>query len=81
MWSGTLHDKEFTTRLLTHIEKRGANYGTFSRMKGMITLAVEVRFQIWNPPQIERYVTGNRHTVLFYSIEGSRLLPLHLPIP
>lgn len=44
MWSGGLHDKEFATRLLSHIESEEANYGTSSRMKGMISLAVEVRF-------------------------------------
>ncbi|KAF8576392.1 N2,N2-dimethylguanosine tRNA methyltransferase [Ramaria rubella] len=41
MWSGALHDKEFTTRLLKHIETEETKYGTASRMKGMVTLAVE----------------------------------------
>jgi len=49
MWSGTLHDKEFTTRLLITSRARRPNYGTFSRMKGMITLAVEVRFKYGIP--------------------------------
>ncbi|KAF8495631.1 N2,N2-dimethylguanosine tRNA methyltransferase [Gautieria morchelliformis] len=39
MWSGSLHDKDFTGRLLRHIESEEAKYGTCSRMKGMITLA------------------------------------------
>lgn len=43
MWSDSLHDKDFTARLLRHIETDGAKYGTASRMKGMVTLAAEVK--------------------------------------
>jgi len=41
MWSGALHDKEFTTKLLSHVQSEEAKYGTSSRMKGMVTLAAE----------------------------------------
>jgi hypothetical protein len=43
MWSGPQHVKNFTGRLLRHIESEEAKYGTSSRMKGMITLADEVK--------------------------------------
>ena len=42
MWSGTLHDKEFLTRVLEHVETNKDKYGTYDRMKGMVTLAKEV---------------------------------------
>jgi len=41
MWSGSLHDKEFTGRLLEHIEKEKDHYGTSARMQGMVTVAHE----------------------------------------
>lgn len=41
MWSGSIHDKGFTGRLLQHIETHGDKYGTLPRMKGMVSLAHE----------------------------------------
>jgi len=39
MWSGPIHDKEFVTAVLKHVDDRPANYNTSTRMKGMLTLA------------------------------------------
>lgn len=41
MWSGPIHDKEFTKRLLQHVEEHSSHYGTSARLKGMVTLAHE----------------------------------------
>jgi tRNA (guanine26-N2/guanine27-N2)-dimethyltransferase len=43
MWSGPIHDSEFVTRVLNHIESSQGKYGTSPRMKGMLTVAKEVR--------------------------------------
>lgn len=45
MWAGSLHDKEFVGKVLDHIEANSDKYGTSARMKGMMTVAKEVRFQ------------------------------------
>jgi len=42
MWSGPIHDSEFITRVLEHLESNQEKYGTFPRMKGMLTVAQEV---------------------------------------
>ena len=42
MWLGPLHDSEFVDELITTIEAEKENYGTFPRMKGMLTMAREV---------------------------------------
>lgn len=39
MWSGPLHETEFVSRALKHVEENESKYGTASRMKGMLTLA------------------------------------------
>jgi tRNA G26 N,N-dimethylase Trm1 len=43
MWSGVIHDSDFVTRVLDHIENTQKKYGTSPRMKGMLTVAKEVR--------------------------------------
>ena len=43
MWSGSLHDKEFIAKVLEHIASNEDRYGTAKRMKGMLTIAKEVR--------------------------------------
>ena len=43
MWSGPIHDSEFVAKVLEHVEANPANYGTAPRMKGMLTVAKEVR--------------------------------------
>ena len=42
MWSGPLHDPAFISQVLEHVESSQEKYGTFSRMKGMLTVAKEV---------------------------------------
>ncbi|GJJ12119.1 hypothetical protein Clacol_006360 [Clathrus columnatus] len=46
MWSGPLHDKDFTTKLLQHIDENSKRYGTTPRMKGMVSLAHDVCAQL-----------------------------------
>ncbi|RSH79757.1 RNA methyltransferase tRNA(m5U54)methyltransferase [Apiotrichum porosum] len=41
MWLGPLHDKDFIGRVLKSIEGQQANYGTWARMHGMLSLAQE----------------------------------------
>ncbi|KAI0797923.1 N2,N2-dimethylguanosine tRNA methyltransferase [Abortiporus biennis] len=41
MWSGELHDQEFVSKGLEHLEANEDKYGTAARMKGMLTLAKE----------------------------------------
>jgi tRNA (guanine26-N2/guanine27-N2)-dimethyltransferase len=43
MWSAPIHDKAFVERVLTHLEGNEDKYGTAARMKGMLTVAKEVR--------------------------------------
>jgi tRNA G26 N,N-dimethylase Trm1 len=42
MWSGPIHDTEFVTRVLEHLELDKKEYGTAVRMRGMLTVAKEV---------------------------------------
>ncbi|OSC99071.1 N2,N2-dimethylguanosine tRNA methyltransferase [Trametes coccinea BRFM310] len=41
MWSGPIHDKEFVSSVLSHVEANEDKYGTSARMKGMLTVAKE----------------------------------------
>ena len=43
MWSGQLHDSDFIGKVLDHLESSKDRYGTAARMKGMLTVAQEVR--------------------------------------
>ena len=43
MWSGHLHDTDFVEKVLGHLEVNTDKYGTATRMKGMLTVAKEVR--------------------------------------
>ena len=42
MWSGALHDNDFVSSALSHVEANEDKYGTAARMKGMLTVAKEV---------------------------------------
>lgn len=42
MWSGPIHDREFISDVLSHVEENEDKYGTSARMKGMLTVAKEV---------------------------------------
>ena len=44
MWAGPLHDKEFVSKVLEHVENNEDSYGTVTRMKGMLRVAKEVRY-------------------------------------
>ncbi|KAF5380997.1 hypothetical protein D9615_003984 [Tricholomella constricta] len=41
MWSGPLHDSNFVTKVLEHVEANQDKYGTAVRMKGMLNVAQE----------------------------------------
>ncbi|KAG5635488.1 hypothetical protein H0H81_011074 [Sphagnurus paluster] len=41
MWSGPLHDADFVSKVLDHLEANQDKYGTAVRMKGMLTVAQE----------------------------------------
>ncbi|KAJ7774864.1 N2,N2-dimethylguanosine tRNA methyltransferase [Mycena metata] len=41
MWSAPIHNPEFIGKVLEHLESNEAQYGTASRMKGMLTVAKE----------------------------------------
>ena len=43
MWSGQLHDSDFIGKILEHLKSSKDQYGTATRMKGMLTVAQEVR--------------------------------------
>ena len=42
MWSGPLHNKTFVSNVLKHVDADEDQYGTSTRMKGMLTVASEV---------------------------------------
>ncbi|EJU05611.1 N2-dimethylguanosine tRNA methyltransferase [Dacryopinax primogenitus] len=42
MWIGPLHQRDFVQRVLSHVQKEGEErYGTWQRMKGMLTVVSE----------------------------------------
>lgn len=41
MWSGSIHDTDFVSKVLEHAEQNASQYGTAVRMKGMLTVAKE----------------------------------------
>lgn len=43
MWNGPIHDPQFVCQILEHLEDNEDKYGTSTRMKGMLTVAKEVR--------------------------------------
>jgi hypothetical protein len=43
MWNGPIHDPRFVGQILEHLEDSEDKYGTATRMKGMLTVAKEVR--------------------------------------
>lgn len=40
-WGAPLHDKTFVKKMLEHVKANESNYGTFQRMKGMLTVISE----------------------------------------
>lgn len=75
MWSGPIHDKEFTELLLRHIEEHSSHYGTAVRMKGMVTLAYEVVSRSdWFMRSFTYSHLGTRRTILLHTPKDSKLL-------
>ena len=83
MWSGPIHDKEFISNVLSHVEESEDKYGTAARMKGMLTVAKEVsisgflRELTWSTQT--NAVSGVGHAVLLHAVQGIKPLPLRLP--
>lgn len=42
MWSGPVHNPEFVSKVLEHLNGNVDSYGTSTRMRGMLTVAQEV---------------------------------------
>ncbi|KAI9249791.1 N2,N2-dimethylguanosine tRNA methyltransferase [Phascolomyces articulosus] len=40
-WGAPLHDKEFVNKMLEHVKENESNYGTHTRMKGMLSVISE----------------------------------------
>lgn len=84
MWNGRIHDPQFVGRILEHLEDNGNNYGTSTRMRGMLSVAKEVGtlspFFLWKGCHRSSRYTGVECTVLLYTFEGGEFLPLHLSL-
>ena len=87
MWSGPLHDKDFVSKTLEHVENNEDSYGTVARMKGMLTVAKEVNDKpcaymtaVYCFVRLIQIALGIEHAILFHTFEDSGPLPLRLPI-
>lgn len=70
MWSAPIHDSEFVAKVLDHLENNESQYGTAVRMKGMLTVAKEVR-DITGYPLIVTIATGTPQcAVLLYAFQS-----------
>ena len=82
MWSGPLHDPEFVSDVLDHVEANEDKYGTAARMKGMLTVAKEVSgtsTRRFGAPLIA--TVGTRRAFLFHTVKDLESLPLCLSQP
>ncbi|OJA10564.1 hypothetical protein AZE42_03148 [Rhizopogon vesiculosus] len=61
MWSGPLHNNNFLSKVLEHLESNQGKYGTAVRMRGMLTVAKEEL-------HVPFYFTPSRIAGLFHSI-------------
>ncbi|KAG2157148.1 tRNA methyltransferase [Suillus clintonianus] len=61
MWSGSLHNNGFISKVLEHLEGNQDKYGTAVRMKGMLTVANEEL-------HVPFYFTPSRIAGLFHSV-------------
>lgn len=43
MWSAPLHNREFVKEMLEHVEDNKKDFATHERIKGMLTVALNVR--------------------------------------
>jgi len=83
MWNGRIHDPQFVGRILEHLEDNGDNYGTSTRMRGMLSVAKEVgtlSLFKWNGYRRSSRCTGVECTVLLYTFKGGEFLPLYLSL-
>lgn len=42
MWSAPIHNKEFVGEMLEHVQEHASEFGTSSRIEGMLTIAKQV---------------------------------------
>lgn len=87
MWNGPIHDKEFVSQVLKHVEENENKYGTSPRMKGMLIVANEVRdnlnacvkkqVRVLKRTNLDTLGTG--HGILLHALQSIKLLPLRLP--
>ncbi|OAX44694.1 N2,N2-dimethylguanosine tRNA methyltransferase [Rhizopogon vinicolor AM-OR11-026] len=61
MWSGPLHNNNFLSKVLEHLESNQGKYGTAVRMRGMLTVAKEEL-------HVPFYFTPSRIAGFFHSI-------------
>jgi hypothetical protein len=83
MWNGAIHKPEFVGKVLKHLEENEDKYGTAARMKGMLTVAKEVRIhavaRYGHGPRHLRAPTGTPHAVLLYA--RAHVEPLSRDVP
>ena len=82
MWSGPIHNNGFISKVLEHLESNQSKYSTSVRMKGMLTVAKEVRLKtviVLKLKLISGYTAGAARPVLLYTIPHRGLFPLDLP--
>ncbi len=87
MWSGPIHDKEFVSQVLKHVEEHENKYGTSPRMKGMLTVANEVRDShnacvkklVCVLKRTNLATSGTGYGILLHALQSIELLPLRLP--
>ncbi|TCD71872.1 RNA methyltransferase tRNA(m5U54)methyltransferase [Steccherinum ochraceum] len=61
MWSGPLHDPDYVSQVLQHVEENKDKYGTSTRMIGMLTMAKEeINYPFYFTPS---QVAGNFHCI------------------
>jgi hypothetical protein len=79
MWSGPIHDTEFVTRVLEHLERDEKKYGTAVRMKGMLTVAKEVSNDLSAKRKLNDcfHRIGTSYSFLFHSKPSWRILSLY----
>src|SRR5437879_4262367 len=81
MWSGPLHNDNFLSKVLEHLENNQGKYGTAVRMRGMLTVAKEVRdLKLLScRSQLISDLVGAARPVLLHTIPDRGFLPLDLP--
>ena len=42
MWGAPIHDKDFVNEMLEHVKEHSTEFGTASRIEGMLTIAKQV---------------------------------------